>query len=71
MVSFLDIPHHLYMYFKKLTSKYSDELEDDWYFDLGYQYAFSISVFIVTLIFSASAPLLAICGCLFFTIKVS
>jgi hypothetical protein len=58
------------MLMKKITSKYSDELEDDWYFDLGYHYAFSVSIFLITLIFSSSAPLLPIFGFLFFSIKV-
>jgi hypothetical protein len=71
MIAFLDIPHFMYMYMKKLTSKYSDELEDDWYFDLGYHYAFSVSIFIITLIFSVSVPLLPIFGCTFFSIKVN
>jgi|LauGreDrversion4_2_1035121.scaffolds.fasta_scaffold136758_2 quinol-cytochrome oxidoreductase complex cytochrome b subunit len=69
MIAFLDIPHTLYMYLKRGFRKYNDEMEDDWYFDLGYQYAFSISVFIMTLIFVVSAPLLSIAGWLFFLIK--
>lgn len=36
MMAILDIPHHLFMYMKKSFSKYSDDLHDDWYFDLGY-----------------------------------
>jgi hypothetical protein len=71
MLAFLDIPHFLYMKKKQFSAKYSDELEDDWYFDLGYHYAFSISMFIITLIFSTSAPLLTIFGCFFFSIKVT
>ena len=70
MVAFLDIPHYMYMYIKKLTAKYSDELEDDWYFDLGYNYAFSINIFVIALIFSSSAPLMPAFATLFFSIKV-
>jgi len=42
---------------------------DDWYFDLGYHFAFSITVFTVVIIFSAAAPLIPIFGFLFFAIK--
>lgn len=69
IIAFLDIPHKLYMFFKNRFSKYDEDIPDDWYFDLGYQYAFSISVFLMTLVFVASAPLLSIFGCLFFVMK--
>jgi len=69
IIAFLDIPHKLYMFFKNRFSKYDEDIPDDWYFDLGYQYAFSISVFLMTLIFVASAPHLSIFGCLFFVMK--
>ena len=69
MIAFLDIPHHMYMYMKRVFSKYSSEQLDDWYFDLGYQYAFSLSIFVIGFVFSVSAPLLSIFGFLFFSIK--
>ena len=51
-------------------NKYSDEQEDDWYFDLGYQYAYSMSIFIIALVYSISVPLMSVFGCLFFFFKV-
>lgn len=69
IIAFLDIPHKLYMFFKNRFRKYDEDIPDDWYFDLGYQYAFSISVFLMTLIFVASAPHMSIFGCLFFVNK--
>ena len=50
---------------------YDIEIKDDWYFDLGYHFAFSITVFTMVFLFSASAPLIPVFGFLFFTIKVS
>jgi hypothetical protein len=54
--------------------KYGNEeikIEDDWYFDLGYHFAFAITVFTIVFIFSTSAPLIPVFGFLFFTFKVS
>ena len=44
-------------------------MEDDWFFDLGYHFAFSIMVFILILIFSASVPLIPLFGFIFFAFK--
>lgn len=73
IVQILDIPHYLYMGMKRFFSKefYEDEVEDDWYFDIAYHYAFAISVFIIVLVFSASVPFIPLFGFLFFTFKVS
>jgi hypothetical protein len=73
MVAILDIPHHAYLFWKRHTSVFSKlyEIEDDWYFDLGYQYAFSLSIFIIALIYSATVPLIPFIATLFFGIKVS
>lgn len=69
----LDLPHYLYNKFRGLCKKrriYSDnDLEDDWYFDLGYHFSFSITVFTVALIFSASTPLIPFFAFLFFAFK--
>ena len=74
IVQILDIPHYLYMQVKKCCRKnkkyYDEELVDDWYFDLGYHYAYSIVIFTIVFIFSASAPLIPVFGFLFFTFKV-
>lgn len=50
--------------------EYLEDVEDDWFFDLGYHYAFAISVFIIVFIFSASVPLIPFFGFLFFFFKV-
>lgn len=39
------------------------------YFDYGYHYSFSITVFILTLVFSTTIPLIVPFGCLFFVLK--
>jgi len=46
-----------------------EEIEDDWYFDLGYHFAFSITIFTVIYIFSAAVPLIPLFGFLFFAFK--
>jgi hypothetical protein len=61
MITFLDIPHQAYCLVTKAK---------DWYFDLAYNYAISLSVFIIVLIYSTVAPILTIIGCCFFYIKV-
>lgn len=79
IIQILDIPHYLYMAMKKgcckcgkKKSKFEseDEIIDDWYFDLGYHYAWAIVIFTLVFIFSASAPLIPVFGFLFFTFKV-
>ena len=72
MVTILDIPHHLYKWWKIKTSPYSKmfEIEDDWYFDIGYSYAISLSIFIIGLIYSATVPLIPLFTCHYFAIKV-
>lgn len=62
MITFLDIPHQAYCFVTKAKN---------WYFDLAYNYAISLSVFIIVLIYSTVAPVLTIIGCCFFYIKVS
>ena len=53
-----------------LTKKYyQTDIEDDWYFDIGYNYAFVLTVFIVIFVFSASVPLIPLFGFLFFFFK--
>ena len=74
IMQILDIPHYLYMGLKKMLNKtyYTNEqVEDDYYFDIGYSYAFVVSVFIIVLIFSASAPIIPFFGFLFFMFKVT
>ena len=39
------------------------------YFDYGYNYSFSITVFMLTLCFSTTIPLITPFGCLFFLLK--
>jgi hypothetical protein len=71
----LDLPHYIYVKMKKCCTKkrkyMETKFEDDWYFDIGYHFAFSITVFTVVFIFSVAAPLIPIFGFLFFTLKVS
>ncbi|CDW80277.1 integral membrane protein [Stylonychia lemnae] len=73
IVQILDIPHFIYMKLKRLFMKSrnyeQDEIEDDWYFDLGYHFAFSITIFSVVYIFSAAVPLIPLFGFLFFAFK--
>ena len=72
MVTILDIPHFMYMWMKRTCSRkkrFNNEIEDDWYFDLGYNFAFSITIFTVVYIFSASVPLISFFGFLFFVFK--
>lgn len=73
IVQILDIPHFLYVKFKKLFFRskiYEDEdIIDDWYFDLGYQFAFVITIFTVVFIFSSSVPLIPLFGSVFFIFK--
>ncbi len=45
------------------------EIEDDWYFDIGYSYAISLSIFIIGLIYSATVPLIPLFTCFYFAIK--
>jgi hypothetical protein len=61
IIALLDIPHKLW----KMISK-----KDDWFFDLGYNYAFSLSIFVIALLYSTTAPLSSVCGFFFFLIKV-
>jgi hypothetical protein len=56
---------------KKYGKDEDDKVIDDWYFDLGYHYAYIIIIFTLVFIFSASAPLIPVFGFLFFTFKVS
>lgn len=73
IVQVLDIPHYLYIRMKKLFMSSNiyeeEEVEDDWYFDLGYHFAFSITIFTVIFLFSAAVPLIPLFGFLFFTFK--
>jgi hypothetical protein len=73
IVQILDIPHFIYMKLKKLfmKSKIYDgvAIEDDWYFDLGYHFAFSITIFTVIYLFSAAVPLIPLFGFVFFAFK--
>lgn len=73
IVQILDIPHFIYMKLKRLFMRSQiyeeDEIEDDWYFDLGYHFAFSITIFTVIYIFSAAVPLIPLFGFLFFAFK--
>ena len=68
-VAMLDLAHLIYLKILRCRS-YAQRVLDDWYFDFAYHYAFVISVFILVLIFSVSAPLLTIFGFGFFSIKV-
>lgn len=47
----------------------TEDLEDDWYFDLGYHFAFSLTIFTIIFIFSAAVPLISFFGFLFFAFK--
>lgn len=72
VVALLDIPHHVYIWMKKVSSnrkQFKDEVVDDWYFDLGYNFAFSITIFTVIYIFSVSVPLISLFGFIFFALK--
>lgn len=73
ILQILDIPHHIYLSLKRCCSKnkkyYEEDIIDDWYFDLGYHYAFAVVAFTMIFIFSASAPLIPVFGFLFFTFK--
>lgn len=73
IVQILDIPHFLYVKFKKFFFKShiyeDDDIIDDWYFDLGYQFAFVITIFTVIFIFSSSVPLIPLFGFVFFAFK--
>ena len=71
MVTIIDFPHHLYIWWKTKTSPYSKmfEIEDDWYFDIGYSYAISLSIFIIGLIYSGTVPLIPLFTCQYFAIK--
>lgn len=51
--------------------KKDEQIADDWFFDIGYHFGFSITVFIVVFMFSCCAPLIPLFGFLFFMIKVS
>lgn len=58
---------------KKTCSKkkkfFDKEIDDDWFFDIGYHFAFSIIIFTIVFIFSTSAPLVPIFGFMFFSLK--
>lgn len=73
IIQILDLPHYLYMTMKKFLMRsrayLEDEVEDDYYFDLGYHFAFSITIFTVIFIFSAAVPLIPCFGFLFFGFK--
>ena len=73
MVQILDIPHFLYIKMKRFFFKSQiyeeDDVIDDWYFDLGYQFAFSITIFTIVFLFSAAVPLIPLFGFLFFAFK--
>ena len=44
-------------------------MEDTWYFDIGYHFAFSLTIFTIALVFSAAVPLIPFFGFLFFAFK--
>lgn len=73
IIQILDVPHYLYMMMKRFLTRtkayLEDEVEDDYYFDLGYHFAFSITIFTVIFIFSAAVPLIPLFGFLFFGFK--
>jgi hypothetical protein len=71
MKGILDLPHYLYKKYLLYFSKYATDQEDKWYFDLGYQYAFSLSIFTIAMIYSVSTPLIPIFGSIFFALKVN
>ena len=54
---------------KKRIYLNENDIEDDWYFDIGYHFAFSITVFVIILIFSASVPLIPLFGFLYFALR--
>lgn len=43
--------------------------KDRWYFDIGYNIAFTQIIYCIVLIFSTVAPLVTLFGCLYFSIK--
>ncbi|CDW87165.1 integral membrane protein [Stylonychia lemnae] len=71
----LDAPHQLYLLFVRCCKKnrpylkQNGRLEDNWYFDISYHFAFSITVFIIIMIFSASVPLIPLFGFFYFSIR--
>ncbi len=73
IIQILDLPHYFYMMLKKFLMRskayLEDEVEDDYYFDLGYHFAFSITIFTLIFIFSAAVPLIPCFGFLFFGFK--
>lgn len=73
MVQILDVPHFIYLGMKRMflrTQEYqNNDVEDDWYFDIGYHFAFSITIFTVIYLFSASVPLIPLFGFIFFAFK--
>jgi len=69
----LDVPHYLYLLMKRFLTKskqyLQDEIVDDWFFDLGYHFAFSLTIFTIVFIFSAAVPLIPAFGFIFFGFK--
>ena len=43
--------------------------KDDWYFDFGYNIAFTQIIYVAVIIYAPISPLITIFGCLFFFIK--
>lgn len=77
IIQLLDLPHYFYLCFKKKVcrrkrkSSKESKLEDDWFFDIGYHFAFSITIFTLVFLFSTAVPLIPIFGFLYFAFKVN
>eukprot|EP00347_Sterkiella_histriomuscorum_P005148 403357711 len=73
----LDAPHQIYLSCRRLFKQRKHKIpksqqqshKDNWYFDVGYHLAFSVSVFVIVMIFSASVPLIPLFGFLYFAIR--
>jgi hypothetical protein len=66
----LDIPHNINKGIRYLFRKFKNEpFKDTWFVDIGSYSAYSATIFMLCLMFSAVMPLINIFGFIFFTLK--
>ena len=67
IIYLFDISHFIVKTVKRLCRKYKDEpFVDQWYFDLGYFQAYTLTLFFLAYLFSVVIPLISFFAFLFF-----
>lgn len=69
-LALLDIPHNLSKGLKWLFRiNRKEPVKDTWYFDIGYYQAYSLTIFLLCLIFSTIVPIINVFAFMFFGLQ--